>query len=62
MSPVLPLVLGLVFDDASGVLSRPYKDSHILSADMQELQDLDLGSDIKTLPKEWTIMQSINGI
>lgn len=34
MSPVLPLVLGLVFDDASGVLGRPYQDSHILSANM----------------------------
>lgn len=40
--PVLALNLGVVFDDASGVLYTPYQFSHLLSINKQELQDLDL--------------------
>lgn len=39
---VLALILGVVFDDASGVLYTPHQVSHLLSINMQELQDLDL--------------------
>ena len=49
--PVLALILGVVFDDASGVLYTPHQVSHLLSINMQELQDLDVGSDMKTKPQ-----------
>ena len=49
--PVLALNLGVVFDDASGVLYTPYQFSHLLSINKQELQDLDLWLDMKTIPQ-----------